>query len=328
LITVGLAIRVEDPLVERIRALDERLNVVHVVRAGSRTPLEGSQRARLFAELAPIEIMLGHNRILPDYFDAMPELQWFQAINAGVDHMAAQGLLRRPFTVTTAAGLAAAPIAEWVMGAIIVLAKGMQLSVRHQLEHKWDRRGVLELSGKTLGIIGLGEIGRETARRGRAFGMTIVASRRTAPPGATDPDCDLLVSHDNLDELLARSDYVALAVPLTAETRHMLGAREFSTMKPTAFVINIARGEVIDQAAMIEALRAGTIAGAGLDVFDPEPLPPENPRWDMSNVLMTPHISGSVEGYTEKAVELFIGNLRRYLAGEPLAHVASGDRGY
>ncbi|MGH2632000.1 MAG: D-2-hydroxyacid dehydrogenase, partial [Tepidiformaceae bacterium] len=252
----------------------------------------------------------------------------FQCINAGIERMEQGGLLRRGFAVTTAAGLASVAIAEYVVGTMVMLAKDLHRFGRTQDERKWDFHFTRELAGKTVGILGLGEIGRETSRRARAFDIHVIASRRTVVAGASDPDADELFAHSNLDELLARSDYLVVAVPLTPETRGMLGAAEFAKMKPTASIVNVARGEVIDQAAMIAALQAGAIASAALDVFDPEPLPEDNPLWAMPNVIVTPHISGAVEGYGHKATELFIANLQRYLAGEPLAHLANPELGY
>jgi phosphoglycerate dehydrogenase-like enzyme len=155
-----------------------------------------------------------------------------------------------------------------------------------------------------------------------------LASRRTVAAGAIDPDCDEIVPYSHLARLLTESDFLVLALPLTAETRHLIGAGEMATMKRTASIINIARGEIIDQAALVKALTDGVIASAALDVFDPEPLPAESPLWDMPNVIVTPHISGAVEGYGHKATDMFIANLKRYLAGEALAHRANPELGY
>ena len=155
----------------------------------------------------------------------------------------------------------------------------------------------------------------------RSAGMRVVASRRTVVPGDSDDDCDLLVPYTDLATLLGESDYVVLCVPLTKETVRLIGAPELRQMKPSAALINIARGQVVDQDALVEALRDGTIAAAALDVTDPEPLPPESPLWDMPNVILTPHVSGAVEGYGHRAVEIFARNLRHYVRGEPLENV-------
>ena len=325
---VAVTFPVDEAALARIRGVDPRIEVLDLGEISGRTPPDEKARERLLNEVARAEIMLGPNRIPIEYFDGAIGLKWFQSINAGAERLDRDGLLRRGFTVTTAAGLAAGPIAEYVLGTMVMLAKGLHLSVRHQQERHWAFRFTGELAAKTLGIIGLGEIGRETARRARPFGMRILASRRHAAAGATDPDCDDLVPMAELGRLLAESDYVVLAVPLTAETSGLIGARELSQMKPTAFLVNVSRGEVVDQGALVTALQSGIIAGAALDVTDPEPLPDDSPLWAMENVIVTPHISGAVEGYGRRAVEFFVANLERYLRGEPLAHMANPELGY
>ena len=326
-LVVAVTFRIDADAVDEIEAVDPRVRVVDVSGLFRRELPGEAERNELLRKLGEAEIVFGPNRFPPEYADAARALKWFQVINAGVDRMAKEGLLDRGFVVTTAAGLAASGIAEYVVGVMVMLAKGLHTSVRDQAKHSWESRRTLELSGKTIGIVGLGEIGRETARRARAFGMRVVASRRNVS-GVPDADCDELIAHSDLPRLLAQSDYVVVAVPLTPETRHLIGAAELATMRPSAFLVNVARGEVIDQAALISALENGTIAGAGLDVFDPEPLPTDSPLWDMPNVIISPHISGSVEDYGHKATALFVANLRRYVAGEPLSHAVDPVLGY
>ncbi len=327
-ITVALAFRIDEEAIERIRSVDPRIRVLNCWQASAREPADAPLKARLLAEFGEADVILGPNALGIEYFDAARKLKWFQSINVGLERLDRAGLLKRGFAVTSAAGLAAGPIAEYVIGVMVMLAKGLPQMVRDQQEHRWERHRTSELAGKTIGILGLGEIGRETSRRARAFGMRVIATRRTAAPGASDPDADELFPFSDTDRLYSESDYVVVAVPLTTETRHMVGTEQFAKMKPTASIINVARGEVIDQEALVEALRAGTIAGAGLDVFDPEPLPAESPLWDMPNVIVTPHVSGAVEGYGRKAVDLFVANLQRYVQGEPLEHVANPELGY
>lgn len=327
-LNIALTMRLDDESIALIKAVDPRIRILDCSALGSRTAPEGDARQAILALLAQAEIALGPNRLAPEYFDAAPNLKWFQAVNAGIDRMDRLGLLRRGFAVTTAAGLAAPSISEYVLGSIIMLAKAMNHYGRAQAEHRWQFKQSAELSGKTCGIVGLGAIGRDTARRARAFNMRIVASRRTVAAGATDPDCDLLLPYSELQRLLGESDYVVIAVPLTTETKHLIGASEFAAMKPTASIVNVARGEVIDQEAMMAALRSGQIAGAALDVTDPEPLPADHPLWDFENVIITPHSSGAVENYGHKAAALFADNLRRYLANEPLKNLARPELGY
>jgi phosphoglycerate dehydrogenase-like enzyme len=158
--------------------------------------------------------------------------------------------------------------------------------------------------------------------------MRVVASRRTVPPGATDPDCDVLLPFSEVDRLAAEADYLVLAVPLTDETHHLIGAQQLAAMKPGAFILNVARGAVIDHDALVAALREGQIAGAALDVTDPEPLPPDNPLWEMENVIITPHVSGAIEGYFDRSGRVFAEQLGRFLRGEPLENVVDPALGY
>ena len=327
-INVAIGFRADEAVVNAIKAVDPRINVITLPQLGSFRTIEPEAKAEALAAMPGVDILLGQGGIPVEYYDAATNLKWVQVINAGVDRMAKEGLLNRGFQVANISGLTAPAIAEWVIGAMVMLQKGFHLSVRDQAEHKWSRRFTGELRGKTLGIAGMGAIGRETAKRARAFDMRIVASRRTAPPGSTDPDCDELIPYSALDRLLEQSDYLALCVPLTPETHHMIGEAQLKKMKPTAHLINIARGTVVDQEALIRGLREGWIAGAALDVTDPEPLPPESELWDLPNVIITPHISGSIENYVGRANEIFVDNLRRHIAGQPLRNLVKPDLGY
>lgn len=326
-INVGYAFRIAPDTQAEIRAVDPRIELVDLSALGGRGPLDGAARADVLSRIARVEVMLGTNQVPTEYFDAATNLRWFQVINAGVEGMHARGLLSRGFTVTTGAGIASGPIAEHSIGLMIMLARSLHTAVANQQSAKWDFVFSSQLAGKTLGIVGLGEIGRQAARRARAFEMRVVATRRN-PGDGVDPDADELFPHDNLGALLEQSDYVLIATPLTPETRHMLGAPEFTRMKRSAFLINVGRGEIVDQPALIAALQSGEIAGAGLDVTDPEPLPADSPLWAMPNVIITPHTAGAVEGYGHRAANVFIANLRRYLAGQPLSHAVDPVLGY
>lgn len=328
-VPVAITFAIDAEIVGRIRALSPRIEVLDIPAPALRpgAVLDEAERQRVLAEMVRAEVMFGP--AMPnDILDAATNLRWYQVITAGVDGMVGQGLLDRPFTITKSSGLAAPAIAEWVMGAIVMLAKGMHTSVRDQADHRWQFRFTQELPGKTVGIVGMGAIGREVARRARVFGMRVVATRRRFEAGDTDPDCDQLLSHAELPSLLTASDFVVLCVPLTPETRGLIGATELALMKPTASLLNVARGAVIDQEALIAALKAGTIASAALDVTDPEPLPAESALWDLPNLILTPHISGAVEGYGHRAAAVFITNLRRYLDGDPLENVVHKEFGY
>lgn len=322
-IPIAITFSIDPELTERIRATDPRIRILDFPQLALRPGVEHSAEELEQAKrvLAQAEVLFGPARIPPELIAAATNLTWFQSIVAGADALVKEGLVGKHFVVTNASGLAAAAIAEWAMGAMLALNKGFPASFRHQLEHKWEFRFTPELRGQTCGIAGMGAIGRALAQRARAFGMRVVASRRTIQPGDTDPDCDLLVPYSDLDTLLRESDFLVLCVPLTPETERLIGAAELAKMKPTASLLNVARGQVVDQAALVAALRDGTIAAAALDVTDPEPLPPDDPLWDLPNLLLTPHISGAVEGYGHRATEIFIENLARYCRGEALENI-------
>jgi len=324
-VVVGFPVR--EGVLARIAAVDDRIAVNHLPQLAGHG-LEGSEMRRLLPELQRAEVLFGPATMPRECFEAARQLRWLQVINAGVDALAREGLLDRGFVVTNMGGLVAASIAEYVIGAILMLSKGFHLAIRHQEEHHWGTWRVTELSGQTIGIVGLGAIGRETARRARALGMRVIASRRTVLGGSPDADCDELVSHRSLERLLAESDYVVLCVPLTAETRLLIREPQLARMKRSATLINIARGAIVDQDALVRALRSGTIGAAVLDVTDPEPLPENSPVWDLPNLILTPHISGSVGGYGGRSAELFVSNLERYLRGESLENVVSPRLGY
>lgn len=260
--------------------------------------------------------------------DVAPTLKWIQLTSAGADRLLNSGFIEAGVTVTTVSGLHATPISEFVLSAILMFAKGAPQTMRAQLKHEWARFAPRELSGKTVGIVGLGHIGAEVGRLAKAFGCRVIATKRSATEVHRGLYADEIMPASELHRLLGESDFVVLSVPLTQATRGMIGEAELRTMKPTAVLVNIARGPVTVEADLIRALREGWIAGAALDVFEHEPLPPASPLWDMENVILTPHISGGTEIYNQRAVAIFADNLRRYLRGEQLENVVDPARGY
>ncbi len=350
-VNVVIALGIAPELLERIRAVDERLRVAVLSRAerqlyrGGR-PLwvgyqeradgadqdEAAARASLLATLSEAEVLLTTPIVPPDLPELAPRLRWLQLTSAGVDRLLDGPVLRSGITVTTASGIHAIPIGEYVLGAMLALAKGFPQAMAAQRERAWRPYLPEELHGKTVGIVGLGAIGREVARLARAFGMRVLACRRSCrqpqerPPEA--PEVDLLLPAADLPRLLAEADYVVLAVPLTPETRGLIGRDELAAMKQGARLVNVARGAVVDEEALVEALRSGHLAGAVLDVFQHEPLPADSELWDLPGVLLTPHVSGGTPRYMERAIELFCDNLRRYLTGQPLRNVVDPQRGY
>src|SRR6266699_3881968 len=265
-----------------------------------------------------------------------PHLRWLQCSSAGVDGLRPTGVLDTDsgVIVTTATGIHATIISEYVFGSILMFNRNWPEMVRLQDRHIWPRSaswynlGARELVDQALGIIGLGHIGRRVAQLGQAFGMHVLATRRTVSDGEKDPDVDELYPMEQLQELLRLSDYVVLAVPLTQGTEKLIGEAELRAMRPNAYLVNIARGRVVDEKALIRALQERWIAGAGLDVTEEEPLPANSPLYSMPNVILTPHISGLSAHYDKRLTALFAENLQRYRSGQPLRNRYDPERGY
>jgi phosphoglycerate dehydrogenase-like enzyme len=259
---------------------------------------------------------------------AAPQIRWHQTPSAGVNHILTPTYLERDITLTNGAGTFAIPIAEFVLTYILFHAKTIPQLLELQASHTWKRSIQLpmqEVWGKTLLILGAGSIGQEIAKRASAFGMQVWGSRRHPQP---TPGFDRIVGTDEWRSLLPEADYVVLATPLTPETRSLIDASALQAMRSTAYLINIARGAVVDEAALITALKEGWIAGAGLDTFHTEPLPPESPLWSLPNVFVTPHCSGFSARIAERTIALFLDNLSRYQSGQPLRNVVDKTTGY
>ncbi len=318
----------DEEVLRRIRAVSPRIRVKNCsTLVMAELSGDASQKADLDALLAETEVVFG---LMPPHniITRAPNLKWFQATSAGVDRLLDTEIWRSRVTITGVSGIHAIPIGDFVLGLMLMFAKGMPQSFRMKQERRWQRYVPRTLHGKTVGIVGLGHIGREVARLAKAFGMRVIATRRSVKGAGGTKNVDLLLPPHRLSEVLADSDYVALCVPLTRETRHIIGEGELKTMKPTSYVINIGRGSLIDEEALMLALDEKRIAGAGLDVTVREPLPAESRLWDLENVILTPHIAGGREDYMLQAADLFCDNLRRYLAGRKLRNVISRKRGY
>ena len=286
-----------------------------------------SGKAKLDALLAETEVIFGF--IPPRNIIARaPKLKWMQAVSAGVDRHQGTEIWKSNVIMTGVSGIHATPIGEYVLAFMLMLAKNTPQGFRMMQTKNWQRYMVGTLRDKTVGIIGLGNIGKEVARLAKAFGMRVIATRRSTKKVGKARNVDLLLPRDRLKELFKASDYVALTLPLTPETRHIIGEAEFKAMKPTAYIINIGRGGLIDQEALIKALDAKQIAGAGLDVVTPEPLSKESRLWDFDNVILSPHVSGGMEDYMLHATELFCDNLKRYLDGRKLRNLIDKKKGY
>ena len=274
---------------------------------------------------------------MPDNWRVLaPHLRWLQCAGAGVDGLQPTGVLDPDsgVIVTTATGIHATIISEYVFGSMLMFNRNWPEMMRLQVRHIWPRSANWynlsgrELMDQTLAIIGLGHIGRRVAHLGRAFGMRVLATRRSVSEGEQDPDVDQLYPMERLHNVLRESDYIVLAVPLTPETDKLIGEAELRVMRKNAYLVNVARGRVIDEAALIRALQEEWIGGAGLDVATEEPLPSDSPLYTMPNVILTPHISGVSVHYDERLTRLFADNLRRYRAGEALQNRYEPQRGY
>src|SRR5438046_2746932 len=272
-----------------------------------------------------------------DWRTLAPKLRWLQFPGAGVDSIATTGMLdaNSGVVVTTAAGIHTETISEYVFGSMLMFNWNWPQMVRLQDEHVWARSatwyhlGGRELAGQTLGIIGLGNIGRRIAQLGHAFGMHVLGTRRSIHNSEEqEPNVDQSFLPEQLHELLRLSDYVVISVPLTRETERLIGEAELRIMRSNTYLVNIARGRVIDEQALIRALREGWIAGAGLDVTEAEPLPSESPLYSMPNVILTRHISGNSVHYDARLAALFADNLKRYRTGQQLQNRYEPSRGY
>ena len=342
---VLITFALEDDLVARIRAVDPRIEV-SVLGSEQRKMLRGlsypSERERaavaegLHGAFEAADVVFGfwgaelHRAFTGagTLADVAPQLKWIQLTSAGADRLLGSGFIQQGVTVTTVSGLHATPIGEFILQSILLIAKKAPQYMRSQARHEWSRFMPRELYGSTVGIVGIGNIGAEAGRLAKAFGCRVIATKRSTTTRESTPYADEIMPAPELPRLLAESDYVVLSMPLTPETRGMIGEAELRAMKPTAALINIARGPVVVQEALIRALREGWIAAAALDVFDKEPLPADSPLWDMENVIISPHISGGTEIYNVRAVEIFAENLRRYLGGQPLRKIVDPARGY
>lgn len=279
-------------------------------------------------EIEDAEAFFGFG-LKPEMISKARNLRWIQFSSVGVESILSPELLNSDITLTNARGATAINISEHVMSLILAFARTLHISIVNQTNKFWENfrnLPVLEISGDTLGIIGLGNIGLQVAKRAHAFDMRILA---VDPTQTEKPDyVESLWKMDRLHDLLGQSDFVAICCPLTPQTKGMIGAPEFRAMKPTAILITIGRGQIINQSALIEALRTQEIAGAGLDVTDPEPLPQDSPLWEMDNVIITPHHAGASPKSWARIFNLFCENLRRFVAEEPLINIVDQARGY
>ena len=336
-VNIVVATSLSDDLIERIARVDARVRVVDAaaklleelptaLRPMQQPAPDRSGGRSLDAMLAAADVVLAARRLPADIGTRCPNLRWVQMPMAGTEFARELDVWHDPnVVITSAVGVNAAPVAEWVFTQMLTVTKQVGRMVRGQRSRQWDRFELPQLRAATMGIVGFGAIGRETARLAAAFGMRVLAVKRN-PENATG-DVEVLPLSE-LDRVLRESDFLVLAVPSTPETREMIGAREVGLMKETAYFINPARGDVVDESALLAALAERRIAGAALDVLQSEPPPPDSPWWEVDNALVTAHVAGLFPGYDAAVVDLFVDNLARYLADQPLRNVVDRARAY
>ena len=257
-------------------------------------------------------------RTVVDAVPRQPSLRWVHTYSIGVDHPMYVPIVERGITFTNGAGSQSIPIAQHILLMMLHHAKRMDVWERAQARRAWEYAPSEELTEKTVALFGLGGIGAEVARLAKAFRMRVIGLRRRPEPVE---HVDELLPPGALAELCARADFLVICAPLTRQTRGAIGAAELARMKPSAYLINVARGAIVDEPALLTALREQRIAGAALDVFEQEPLPPEHELWSLANVVITPHTAPASPLHIQRGTELFLENLRRYAAGEPLLNV-------
>ena len=269
----------------------------------------------------------GNNpRRVRQLLDATPSLRWYHTVSAGVENMPLPELAKRGIVLTNNSGSYDIQIAEHLMAFVFAASRQLHRYRDSQRVREWKDQAHQELRDATIVVYGMGSIGGEVARIASALGMRVIGVRRRASPPT--PGISRVVAADDLGDVVAEADYLAITAPLTPATQGAVSAKVIARMKPTAWIVNIARGAIVDEPAMIEALHEKRIAGAALDVFTTEPLPPESPLWGFDNVIITPHHSGSSPRGGERTLALFAENLRRYKAGEPLINRVDYEAGY
>ncbi|MCE5197570.1 MAG: D-2-hydroxyacid dehydrogenase [Armatimonadota bacterium] len=280
-------------------------------------------------EIVDADAMIGWG-ITPEVFAEARNLKWIQFGSSGIDHTVFPELLHSDVIVTTMSGIHTVPVAEHVLAIMLALARRLDAAAMLQAEHSYNRAELAatssELSGKTIGIIGLGKIGSNIARLAKAFDMRVVGTKRTVD--SPIPNVDELFTPDQLHKILPVSDFLVLVVPLTSVTRALIGREEIALMKDGSYLINVARGVMVDHDALGDALRSGKLNGAALDVFPTEPLPPDSPIYDLPHTIITPHTAGSSARYSERAAEIFKRNLDAFVSGEEMINVYDKERGY
>jgi phosphoglycerate dehydrogenase-like enzyme len=344
MMTAAVNVLIASPLeaehADRIAAADSRVNLLYepallpVTRypadhTGMARDLDPTALASWAALRAAADISFDFDWQAPGRIVAnCPRLRWVQATSAGIGGLLDRtGLIKSPIVFTTAAGVHGVPLAEFALLGLLHFAKGMPRLASHQAERRWDLHATRPLRGSRVLLVGLGGVGREVARLLAAAGVHVTGAglpgKRYEIDGVRD-----YVADTGIGDVLCSVEALILACPLTERTRHLIGERELALLPPGAVVVNVARGAVIDEKALVGALEAGHLGGACLDVFETEPLPPGSPLWAMPNVIISPHSASTVADENRLLTDLFVENIGRWLAGEPLLNVFDKDAGY
>jgi phosphoglycerate dehydrogenase-like enzyme len=265
-------------------------------------------------------------KVPTDIVARAPNLRWIHFTGVGMEGSLNDSLTASEVTITNSGGVNSVPIAEMVLSMMLIFAKSWPTFLAQQQDRVWRRHVLDELHGKTLGVVGLGHIGGAVTRLGKAMGMRVLGVKRHIP--AAVKGVDEIFPPRQLMHVLSASDFVVLCVPLTDETHNMCGESELRAMRPHSYLINVSRGAVVQRGALLRALSEHWIAGAGLDAFHKEPLPSDDPLWDLPNVLITPHLAGDTPEFLDRVVRIVAGNLRRYISGQPLTNVINKELGY
>jgi phosphoglycerate dehydrogenase-like enzyme len=295
-----------------------------VIISGSYEELEASQH--------PHVVLVGPHKeiggLLERLWHKMDRLQWIHSMAAGLEHFLFPQLVDSAVVLTNAKGLFAEALGEYTIFACLYFAKTARRLIENQRAHRWDSYPISLIGDRTLGIIGYGGIGQAAARRAKAMDMRVLALRRHFDPTAREPWVDASYRNDQLDEMIPACDYILIAAPLTPETRGMITAARLALMKPTAVLINLGRGAIVDEEALVTALQQRTILGAALDVFAHEPLPAEHPFWALENVLLSPHNADRTDDFMHRSARFFLTNLRRLGEQQALLNIVNKQLGY
>jgi len=296
------------------------------------TSIAVGERAEAFARTAPEADVIfnwsGSGELLREVFLQCPRVRWVHTRSAGLDGVLFPELAESAVPLTNGTGVFSESLGEFALAGILFFAKDLRRMIRNQEAGRWEPFDVAEIAGQTVGIIGYGDIGHAVAARARAIGMRVVAVKRRVPPAGGDAYADQIYTPERALEMIALSDYIVAAAPLTVETRGLIGEREFAAMKATAVVINLGRGPVIDERAMVRALSERRIRGAALDVFETEPLPEGHPLYGLDNVLLSPHTADHTADWLDRAMQFFLDNFARFHQGQPLQNLVDKKLGY